>query len=265
VALKVTNGTKLDLLVYWVDFKGKYVSKGKIQPGRTWYQSTWIDHPWVFTRADNDQTILYYIPYRVIPTTKKEPTVDADDPDIGVHRFTIRPPSHTSADDTDPTTGVSIWRCQVADPVLPSPAKTFFLTPEIAVAWTLLHCHRMSHTMNIEWHALIKYLSNIVHHPDETKYRRLRLANPNFAPVWNSPLQGLLLALGFVEHHEYAYLGLQDAPLSRERVQDVAQLVYLLEQWKDYHENADGSITQQPEGADGYGREGYGRAGLNLT
>jgi PUB domain/VHL beta domain len=265
VALKVTNGTKLDLLVYWVDFKGKYVPKGKIQPGRTWYQSTWIDHPWVFCRADNDQTILYYIPYRVIPTTEKEPTVDPDDPDIGVHRFTIHPPSNKSPDDTDPTTGAPLWRCQVADPVLPYPAKNFFLTPEIAVAWTLLHCHRMSHTMNVEWNALIKYLSNVVHHPDEAKYRRLRLANPKFAPVWNSPLQGLLLAVGFVEHHEYAHLGRQDGPLSRERVQDVAQLVYHLEQWKDYHETADGSLPPQPEGADGYGREGYGRAGLNLT
>jgi hypothetical protein len=248
ISLKVVNGTKHALAVYWVDFKGKYVSKGKVRPDGTWYQSTWVDHPWVFCRADTNEALLYYIPYRVIPTTTQEPTVDPDEPEIGVQRFTIQPPP-----DSANASGGEAWACQVADPVLPYPAKDFFLTPEIAVAWTLLHCYRMSCTMNIEWNTLIKYLSKIVQTPDEPKYRKLRLANPNFAPVWNSPLQGLLLAVGFVEHHEYAYLGRQDAPLPRERVQEVSQLVYHLEQWKGYHQQMGDSQLPQPEGTDDFG------------
>jgi hypothetical protein len=258
VSLKVTNGTEHVLVVYWVDFKGKLVDKGKVRPGGTWLQTTWIDHPWVFCRADTpDQPLLYYIPYRVIPTTKQEPTVDPDEPEVGVHRFTIQPPPDGS--DVS-STDRAAWACQVADPVLPYPASDFFLTPEIAVAWTLLHCHRMSFTMNIDWDVLIKYLSKIVQNPDEPKYRKIRLANPNFAPVWSSPLQGLLLAAGFVEHREYAYLGRQDAGLSRGRVQEVSQLLYHLERWKGYRSEP----GDQPEGADGFGREGYGRAGLNF-
>jgi hypothetical protein len=260
ISLKVANGTEHVLVVYWVDFKGKLVDRGKVTPGRTWLQTTWIDHPWVFCRADTDQPLLYYIPYRVIPTTKQEPTVDPDEPEVGVHRFTILPPPESSGSSSDRAG----WACQVADPVLPYPASDFFLTPEIAVAWTLLHCHRMSFSMNIDWNILITYLSKIVQNPNEPKYRKIRLANPNFAPVWNSPLQGLLLAAGFVEHREYAYLGRQDAGLSRERVQEISQLLYHLEQWKDYHNTSESSGEVQPQGADGFGREGYGRAGLSL-
>lgn len=252
IALRVTNGMNEDIVVYWVDYKGKYVHKGIIRPNQTWYQSTWIDHPWVFCQAQTDTAILHYIPYRVIPTTNDQPTVDPEEPEVGVHRFTIRASN-------DPC-----YFCLVSDAVLPFPARDFFLTAEIAVAWTLLHCHRMSFSVLIEWNTLIKYLSKILRNPAEPKYRRLRLSNPIFSPVWNSPLRGLLLAAGFVEHHEYLFLGRLDDPLPRERVQELAQLVYHLEQWKRYHDEDPTASVEQPEGADGFGRAGYGRPGLNL-
>lgn len=45
VAMKVTNQTHRDINVYWVDYKGKHVPKGRISKhSGVWTQTTWIDH-----------------------------------------------------------------------------------------------------------------------------------------------------------------------------------------------------------------------------
>ena len=113
--------------------------------------------------------------------------------------------------------------------------------------------------------SLLKYLENIVENRYKAKYRQLRIAGKNFSPIWQSPLRGLLLALGFVDVGMYAEFGCSNKPLSSERVQDVALLTYQLKQWQkkenEYHGSSGVSSSQQPDGADGFGRAGYGRAG----
>ena len=243
VKLQVTNATYSDISVYWINYKGLEEPKGHIPQGHRWNQITWIDHPWVFRERDTDKVLLHYIPYRVIPTTDAQPTTDPADPSVGLQRFTIKPP------------GFGPWTCTIDDPVLPAMAQQDLTNQSDAIAWTLLHCQRMDY---LGWNTLKKYLSKIVQQPEETKYRQIRQANPNFFHnVWNTPARGLLLAVGFVEHEGYVELGCSQR-LSRQRVQDVSQLLFQVERWHDYYGDNTG---EQPLGADGYGRPGFGRAG----
>ena len=246
IALQVVNATAhTRITVFWVDYLGRLVDKGTFGPGQTWNQTTWVDHPWVFCN-EQETVLLHYIPYRVVPTTSQEPTTDPDNPNCGMHRFTIK----------DPKPNDAVFRCQVDDSVLPYPAADHFPSPEFALDKALLHCFRMNYH---GWATLTTYLSKIVHHPDDSKYRQIRAANKRFATdVWMTPAKGVLLAMGFVEHGAYVELGNAGA-LSRERVQDVSRVLYLLEQWQRYAES--GFLSEQPEGADGFGRAGYGRAG----
>lgn len=246
VSLVVGNKYYSQINVFWVDYKGREVPKGRIMPGSTWYQQTWIGHPWTF-RTKEGQLLLHYIPYRIIPTTKKVPTVDPNDPDTGIHQFVIGRP-------------YSFWSCSIHDPVLPHhPEEQGGLsTPVKAAEWTLQH---MSRTDYLGGDILSKYLTNIVFHPDNVKYRQIRTAQPKFfGAVWNTAARGLMLACGFVEREAYAELGTMQ-PLSRERVRDVSLLLFALEQWK--REQGENGIVgvEQPEGADGFGRAGFGRAG----
>ena len=119
----------------------------------------------------------------------------------------------------------------------------------------------MAYTITSEVDTLQKYLMNIMNHPDRVKYRQLRIgASSRFQSIWASPLRGLLLAVGFVEVGPYTELGCHDQALSPERVQDVALLSYLLNEWKRKENGA--MQQQQPPGAvDGFGRAGFGRAG----
>ena len=249
VNLQVTNRTSTEIDVFWVDYKGKEVNKGSIRANSgQWYQTTWIEHPWVFRRRPDGQILLHYIPYRIIPTTSNAPTVDPDDPRVGIHRFTIQ----------NETVDSPFW-CHVDDPILPYPAKDMLTNFDKAVACTLEHCQRMG-VMSL--HILRKYLSNIIQNPEESKYRRIRIANTTFSQnVWLTPARGLLLAAGFVENQGSAELGSAE-PLRRERVQEVSRLVYYLERWQE-ETSADGDAANSPQplGADGFGRAGYGRVG----
>ncbi|GKY96280.1 hypothetical protein MPSEU_000587500 [Mayamaea pseudoterrestris] len=248
VALKVLNQTSHQrITAYWVDYKGKLVDKGTFEPHETWVQTTWVDHPWVFSNDEN-VVLLHYVPYRIVPTTTQEPTTDPDNSACGMHRFTIK--------DAAPSDAL-IFRCAVDDAVLPFPACDYFSTPEFALDKVLLHCYRMNYT---GWLTLTKYLSKVAQHPDLPKYRRIRTANAHFAQdVWNTPARGVLLALGFVERQAHVELAGDVGTLSRERVQDVSRLLYHLERWQAYAES--GVLAEQPEGADGFGRAGFGRAG----
>jgi hypothetical protein len=46
-------------------------------------------------------------------------------------------------------------------------------------------------------------------------------------------MRGFVLALGFVKEGPYAELGCRGEPLSRDRIQDVALLSYLLTKWNN--------------------------------
>jgi hypothetical protein len=81
----------------------------------------------------------------------------------------------------------------------------------------------------------------------------------------------LLLAVGFVECGAHLELGSSGSassertPLRRDRVQDVALLLFEVEQSQSLtNTNATANSAgarRQPLGADGFGRAGYGRAG----
>jgi hypothetical protein len=267
VYLHVTNAMYCTVEAFWVDYHGREVSKGKFRHGTTWSQTTWMEHPWVFRKAGTtlsspdqpppqpQQLLLHYIPYRIIPTTDAVPTTSPDDPSVGMHQFTLT--TNRRQDD-------SYWACQVEDPVLPHPASRHFAQhTDTAIAWVLQHMLRTNYD-DYSFTLLLKYLMNILHHPDEGKYRHWRIAASTkfYQHVWNTAARGLLFCLGAVEHGAYCELGNAQA-LRHERVQDLSQLVLQLQQWQEHrkrHEHQ-GTIAQ-PEGAeDGYGRAGFGRAG----
>jgi hypothetical protein len=245
--LDIKNRTNHSIKVFWVDYKGKHVPRGTIKPNHTWTQTTWIDHPWVFEDAYDATVYLYYIPYRVIPTLPTAPTIGPDN-DIGQHKFALVPSTPN-----DP-----FW-IGVQDDIMPHPAMTHLHQPLYGITWTLTHMSRCMQVDDPSVDTLQKYLTNIIKHPDVVKYRQIRVASPKFKPIWESPMRGLLLAVGFVEEGRFAELGCHDRPLSRERVQEVALLSYLLSEWKT---KPNAASIDQPQGADdGYGRAGFGRAG----
>jgi hypothetical protein len=274
VHLRVTNGTDMTIAVYWVNYKGREERKGNVRPGAVWTQTTWMEHPWVLREAvpigdvgttDEQQVLLHYIPYTILPTLPESPTVDPEDPTVGMHQFTIRP--------LDTTTATNPYIVSIDDPTLPFPAEHYFKTPTACISWTLMHCRRMMEAQLLDpgmYTTLIKYLTKIVQHPEVAKYRQIRIANPVFHRLWQTPIRGLLLAVGFVECGAYLELGSSassgsdSSPLRRDRVQDVALLLFQVEQSRllTLTGNTNTAVTrQQPLGADGFGRAGWGRAG----
>lgn len=246
VALIVGNKYYEQINVFWTDYKGREVPKGMIPSGGTWHQTTWIGHPWTFRTVDGE-VLLHYVPYRVIPTTKQVPTTDPNDASVGLHQFVIGRPSWGP------------YSCSVSDPVLPHPPEKALDTPVKAAQWTLQH---MTRTGYLGGEILAKYLTNIVAHPENPKYRQIRIAQAKFnSAVWNTAARGLLLACGFVEREAFCELGTM-SKLSRERVRDLSTLLFALEQWR--MEQGETTVYDQPEGADGYGRGGFGRVdGMN--
>merc|ERR1711935_1176414 len=123
-------------------------------------------------------------------------------------------------------------------------------------------CKASSHDKLIlaEANTLQKYLSNILNHPENWKYRNLRIAANRFSPIWGSLLRGLLLAVGFVEDRGFCRLGRSDSPLPNDRIQDVSRVSFLLAEWIWRRKNANGhktkfkfewnETTQQPQWSD---------------
>jgi hypothetical protein len=239
--LKVANNYRETIAVYWIDYKGKEVHKGNIPHGSVFHQTTWIGHPWIFREKESGALLCHCIPYKVIPTTHQVPTVNKDEPEIGIHQFAILSLGQRKVTDE----GVI---CSIADPAFP----THMETPQDAIAWTFQEMSRCEYPY-ID--TVAKYLTNIVLHPADSKYRQIRIAHRRFAQqVWNTSARGLFLAAGFVEEGPYAELGSNDG-LPRGRVQDLSTLLFYLEKWKRIQ---DMPLGQQPEGADGSGRANYG-------
>jgi len=260
VLLDVKNQLSTALKVYWVDYKGSHILKGTIQPNQVWHQSTWIDHPWVFEGTDqhgNPTPFLYFIPYRIVPTLKESMTTYLDNRETGLYRFSIIPPTNHQ--------NSAKYYCAVQeDGIMPFSANDHFLTPVAAISWTLQFLSRSGLTHDDPRIDLVqKYLANIVKSPEVVKFRQLRTrSSGTFGSIWNSPLQGLFLAVGFVEEQGFAELGCETKPLPRERIQELALLSYMLTSWKQKETNRE--WIEQPEGAtDGFGRAGYGRVGLS--
>ena len=239
--LEIQNSMHREINVFWIDYKGKEVLRGTI-PGNNgvFYQTTWIGHPWTFRFKDTSEMVLHFIPYRVIPTTDAIPTTNPEDPDVGIHAFTLHRPKNQKD------------LCSIQDPVFPMDMQI----PQQAVAWSFQHMSRHEYMYS---ETLMKYLTNIVRHPKEAKYRQIRTAGKTFYnQVWNTPARGLLLAAGFVQEGAYAELGSMN-PLPRDRVQELSTLMFYLEQWRRKQQQM--IPNDQPTGADGGGRANFGRAG----
>jgi hypothetical protein len=248
--LRVINNFRRNIATYWVDYRGNEVFKGKFGHGSVFRQTTWIGHPWVFREENSGNLLCHYIPYRIIPTTEQVPTIDPDDPDMGVHQFSI-----VSLGQRQVTDEGAI--CHILDPVFP----TVIESTRDAAAWTFQQLARANY-MYID--TVQKYLSNVVLHPHEVKYRQIRIAQRRFShEVWLTPARGLFLAAGFVEQGAYAELGSADT-LPRERVQEISTLLFYIHKWKAI-QGQGGLSERQPEGADGHGRAGFGRVGMNGT
>ena len=285
VSLRVTNRmTRTSgVQVYWIDYKGHEIPKGTIRFGETWLQTTWIDHPWVFRTTNDGQVLMYYVPYRIIPSTPDDSMTinpnDNDDPTIGIHRFTLR---DAGMNDTNAA-------CAVDDPLFPFPARDHLKVRSQAIEWALQHCFRMDFQ---EWELLLQYTRNILlvsscdnkttddgnddgsndisNNNNKDKYRSIRLANRAFASrIWNSPARGVLLAAGFhVNQGSHLQFGGQDfwtnGTNSRK---DLSEAVWRIELWQQRSQRNSGATRmEQPVGAfDGYGRAGFGRAGVMNT
>jgi hypothetical protein len=247
VSLQVINRTGWTILVYWKNYKGTEDFKGRIQPNTQWNQQTWIEHPWVFRDEATGRVLVHYIPERIIPHCTMQPTVDENDTTVGVHRFIIDMARDEDNDDS------KNYLVEIQDSVLPFPARKHFKSIEQAVDFALLHMHRMNYQ---GWDVLIKYLTNILFDPGNSKFRCIRIANPKFSTnVWQTPAKGLLLAIGFVEHGAYVELGTAK-PLLNDQKKMLSTILFSINIWKQKQ------LPAQPVGADdGFGRAGFGRAG----
>jgi PUB domain/VHL beta domain len=257
IALHVTNVMpSANISVKWVDYKGKEIDKGTIQAnGGVWTQSTFVEHPWVFRDESTSDLLFYFVPYRTIPPLFDDrlPLRDEHDPDVGMHRFTIAAPDAGAQSHLD--------RISIEDPTFPYPSERHLRTPSLALQWAFRHGRRMRYQY---WPTFIKYLSQIVQHPTDSKYRRIRTNNRTFgSEVYNvGPAQGMIWAMGFVQHGGYVELGTDTTPYPRERIQALSQLLYLAE--RHYERVLKGTDEEDalPEGAlDGFGRAGWGRPG----
>ncbi|CAB9501125.1 expressed unknown protein [Seminavis robusta] len=257
VALRVTNHYSMKINVYWINYQGREDFKGSISRGETWYQTTYVEHPWVFRLADSGEPeeplLVHYIPERVIPHLDEVPTIEDEHPMVGVQRFNITGPTPEALRDS--------YICSIDDAVIPHPAKHHFHNPNQAHTWTLLQMKRLSYfDYNPGATMLMKYLKNIAMDPDNSSYRRIRISNKKFAQgIWLTPARGLLLAAGFVEQQAFAELGTAK-PLSSGLVQDISLVLHRLEQClTELSQQADLAPREQPDGADGSGRAGFRR------
>lgn len=141
---------------------------------------------------------------------------------------------------------------------MPFPGSDNFYSPLPAISWTLQHMSRLVSPEDTSIATLQRYLKNIIENPENIKYRQIRISSKKFAAIWQSPMKGLLLAVGFVEQEAHAELGSAEE-LPRERVQDLALLSYTVNKWCG--DELQRFALQQPDGADGFGRQGFGRAG----
>ena len=217
VHLEVRNGTSRSFDVYWVDYLGREDHRGSVRPGSTWTQQTWVGHPWTFRDCDGGWILMHFVPFQVIPTTDRVPTVNRDGE--GLQRFTIMPPSRSAM-----TAGLV---CDIDDPVLPHPP--YLLSPPMmAFQWSLQHMEREGSSPR----TLMRYLRNILRQPGDRRYRQIRTANRTFRDnVWFTAGRGVLHALGFEEQGAYVEIGPPEGFLPPERLKEVSMALAGLEGW----------------------------------
>ncbi|KAL7549517.1 hypothetical protein ACHAWF_012781 [Thalassiosira exigua] len=282
--IEVTNRTSHEnIYVYWVDYKGNEIEKGVISNrGGPWSQTTYVGHPWTFRVGEGEENVLLrYAPFRVVPSIEGVETAHVEHSGHveGMQKFVIRdaPEGHVSQHDG------STPACWVEDAVLPEPPlilsskfddwRTGALAPsslEIdgAVRWSCRQIQREDAVYPGNGIAsakrLLRYLKNVCLHPDDPKYRRLRLGNCIFREaVYDTGGRGVLLALGFEEHCGYMECGPGGGKVLRvDRIQQISDAMEVVHWTLTTMEGGQGpGASAQPEGADGFGRAGFGHAG----
>jgi hypothetical protein len=303
VRIEVANmSTRHDAIdVYWVDHRGNEVWRGTMRGGGgTWTQTTFIGHPWTFRVGPGEENVLLrYVPFRVVPSISGAETLNPLTATEGAQRFVLRdvPEGYCAMRDDDGAVDARnggptiVPVCWVDDGVLPEPplvrrrlnsissdddAVVSSSSGEVhdAVAWSCQQIRRedvVYHGNGIESAKLLsRYLRNVRASPDEPKYRRMRIGNPNFQRhVYNTGARGVLLALGFVETYgQMELLSGNDAnnnttttALHPDRVRQVEEALAVVDEALRIMEGGADIALVQPEGGDGYGRAGFGRAG----
>lgn len=240
IELRIGNTLSYSIAIYWIDHYGKANYKGIIESYHTWIHITYLYHPFIICRIDNldninnidEQTmILHYIPYRIIPNVLPEaPTMNPNN-NISIHQFALIPtPSYTNNihDYND-------YYCWIHDPILPYSSKETFITPRDAIGFALLHSYRMQY---IHWNTIMKYITKIVMNPNQHNiiYRIIKISNSTFMKcIWNyTCIRGIFYAIGFIENNNgYLQIGTSSTDsLSRERIQDLSQLLLAFELWQ---------------------------------
>ena len=277
VYLEVTNRTsKHDTIdVYWIDHNGNEVRKGSIRRGGDpWTQYTYIGHPWTFRVGPTEEGVLLrYVPFRIVSSIVGSETLHDKD---GAHRFAFRdvPDGFIVRNGGDAAGGRggrgTIPVCWVDDKILPeAPPVPRRQRPDVvtskeirdAVAWS---CRQIRREDAVRYgngiasaRLLMKYLQNIRAHPDESKYRRIRIGNRAFQRcVYDTGARGVLLALGFVE----SYGNMQCGMTTTDWVRQTEDAIVIVNETLRIMESGIDAALVQPEGGDGYGRAGFGRA-----
>jgi len=264
--------------VYWIDHKGNEVHKGSINNGGTWTQTTFIGHPWTFRvgNSHEGEVLLKYVPFRVIPNIPGAPTTTSDSNE-GMQKFILRdvPADHVSQ--TSEEAG-RVFKpvCWVEDSILPEPPlklqnsnSNSFTTTQMtsAIQWSCQQLQRedaIYHGNGIaSAKRTLQYLKNTCLHPDEAKYRKLRIGNKIFQQqLYNTGARGILLALGFEELYGYLECGPGGGKcLGLERIQQISDAMMIVNQNLKIMQDESSSDIVQPQGGDGYGRAGFGYAG----
>ena len=305
--IEVTNHTSHPKInVYWIDYKGNEVYKGSISNnGGSWNQTTFIGHPWTFrigvdsnngNEGDEENVLLKYTPFRVIPNIVGAETsrIESSGNVEGMQKFILRdvPEGHVIMQSTSNEQQKRLVPvCWVEDAILPEPplvpihsatklSPALFTTSEMnkAVHWSCQQLQRedaIYHGNGIaSSKRLLQYLRNICLHPDEPKYRKLRVGNPIFQQtIYNTGARGVLLACGFEELYGFMECGPGESNedgehhsmLGLDRIQQISDAMMVVNQTLKIMEDSLGAGVEQPEGGDGFGRAGFGHAGgMNL-
>jgi len=252
VQLQVSNAMKHNttINVYWLDYYGNEDHRGTIYTNQIWTQTTWIGHPWIFRNADTDQVLLYFVPYRVIPSCPRISTTTSTSTNNkidGLFHFSIG----------DSSTDEEV--CHVMDKVFPLQITS----TEQAIQISIDQMDREDILPDV----LLKYLYNITLHPNDTKYRQLSLSSRSkfYNTCWINGCRGIFHALGFItDSGSYAEMGPNSKYLSLEQRQLVLYAIKMLENYaKDLQiRQRNSSITEQPRGA--VNGSATGRAGWRI-
>ncbi len=240
--MMIQNDTGMSIDVFWVDFKGNEQLKGNMGPhvGNV-NITTWIGHPWLFREKDSKKLLLHYVPFRIIPNTEETYSHD----DTGHHMFAI-----VEARDED-------HLCGIQDFLFPYPPSNIQNVMN-AVKFSIKQMRRE----RVSPRTLLKYLTNIALHPDQSKYRQIRVANKVFwSDVWCNGGRGVLCALGFEEQGPFVEMGPNEGGLIATRVKDLSNAIILLEEYLHDIEHSRRPHIRQPRGADG---AGSGRANWRM-